>query len=116
MSGPHKPGITVELLYFVGCPSYQKVWRDVADVLAETNLNANVRLVNVDSVALADALHFAGSPSVKVNGQDLEGYEGRGVMACRLYRENGGKGWPSRDLLKRNLLGQANGKGRGRQA
>jgi len=91
----------IDLLYFDGCPSYQRVWRDLAEVIAEANLDACVRLVKVDTSEKADALHFAGSPTVKVNGRDLEGYDGPGVMACRVYRENGGKGWPSREQLAR---------------
>lgn len=35
---------------------------------------------------------------------DLEGYSGPGVLACRVYRENGGKGWPSKTLLERALV------------
>ena len=47
-----------------------------------------------------DLSYFAGSPTIKVNGQDLEDYQGNGVMACRRYEENNGKGWPSKDLLR----------------
>ncbi len=34
--------------------------------------------------------YFAGSPTIKVNGQDLEDYQGNGVMACGRYEENNG--------------------------
>jgi hypothetical protein len=95
--------VTVELLYLSGCPSYRRVWNDLLEVIAASKLDACVKPVEVDSSEKANALHFAGSPTVKVNGRDLEGYEGKGVMACRVYQENGGKGWPSRALLERAL-------------
>ena len=47
-----------------------------------------------------DLRYFAGSPTIKVNGQDLEDYQGNGVMACRRHEENNGKGWPSKDLVR----------------
>ena len=95
--------IRIELLFFDGCPSYRRVWGDLLDVITETDLDATVRPVNIDSAEKADALHFAGSPTIKVNGHDLEGYGGPGVMACRVYQENHNQGWPSKALLKRKL-------------
>ena len=94
--------IRVELLCFDGCPSYGRVWSDLAQIIAETNLDARVKLIRVATQAQADTLRFAGSPTVKVNGRDLEDYDGPGIMACRLYGE-GGRGWPNRDLLRRRL-------------
>jgi hypothetical protein len=93
----------VEVLYFQGCPSYLRVWQDLAEAITKLRLDACVCLIHVDTPEKADALDFAGSPTVKVNGRDLEGYEGQGVMACRVYQENEGKGWPSQTLLVRTL-------------
>ena len=93
----------IDLLYFVGCPSYRRVCRDLVEVISKRGLDACVRLVRIDTPERAEALHLAGSPTVKVNGYDLEGYDGPGVLACRVYRENGGKGWPSRQQLERAL-------------
>ena len=98
--------IRVELLCFDGCPSYGRVWSDLAQIIAETNLDARVNLIRVATQAQADTLRFAGSPTVKVNGRDLEDYDGPGVLACRLYGE---KGWPSRELLRQRLLAAVSG-------
>lgn len=96
--------LQIDLLYFGGCPSYEQTQADLSQVLADAGLDATVRLIEVQTPEEADALHFAGSPTVKVNGVDLEGYDGPGVLACRVYRENGGKGWPSHALLRAGLL------------
>jgi hypothetical protein len=98
--------IRVELLYFDGCPSYERVRSDPMEVIAEISLDARVRLVRVATQAQAAALRFAGLPTVKVNGRDLEDHDGPGVLACRLYGE---KGWPSRELLRQRLLAAASG-------
>lgn len=97
MPGP----ITIDLLYFDGCPHYAQAQRLLTDTIGEMNLDARVRLVNVESQAQADALHFAGSPSIIIDGRDLEDYDGPGVLACRLY---GTSGSPSHQLLRARLL------------
>lgn len=102
----------VDLLYFDGCPSYLRVWHDLAGVISEGGLDACVRLVLVDTLEAARRLGFAGSPTVKINGRDLEGFDGEAVMACRVYQENGGNGWPSRELLRRSLSGDATARAR----
>lgn len=96
--------IQIDLLYFDGCPSYKTVWQDLIDVISEHRLNTVVKPLNIDTLDKADSFHFAGSPTVKVNGKDLENYNGEGVMACRVYEENGNKGWPSKRLLEKRLL------------
>lgn len=100
---PNAPPLQVELLYFDGCPSYQTVWNDLLEVVREHDLDVTVRPIKIGTLEKADALHFAGSPSVTVNGVDLEYYEGTGVLACRVYRENEGRGYPSRKLLRERL-------------
>lgn len=92
--------VTIDLLYFEGCPSFRQAWNDILDVLVEEKLDASIRLIAVEEIERAELLRFAGSPSIKVNGKDLEDYEGDGVLACRVYRENDGKGWPSKRLLR----------------
>lgn len=96
--------IQIDLLYFDGCPSYKNAWSDLLDIVVEHHLDVNVRPVNIDSLEKADALNFAGSPSLKINGVDLEHYQGEGVMACRVYQENENKGWPSKTLIEKRLL------------
>lgn len=96
--------LRVELLYFDGCPSYKTAWNDLREIITEHGLDATLIPIEIDTLEKADAHHFAGSPSIKVNGIDLEGYKGAGVMACRRYQENAGKGWPSKQLLRERLV------------
>jgi hypothetical protein len=57
----------------------------------------------VEDIDRAGELRFAGSPTVKINGGDLEDYQGAGVIACRVYKENNGRGWPSKSLLRERI-------------
>ena len=95
--------MTIDLLYFNGCPSYRQAWNDILDVLVEEKIDASVRLLAVEDLDRAQEFHFAGSPTIKINHKDLEDYQGDGVMACRVYKDNNGKGWPSKDLIRERV-------------
>ena len=97
------PSLTIDLLYFDGCPSYRQTWNDILDVLVDEKIDASVRLIAVEGLDRAQELRFAGSPTIKVNGRDLEDFEGAGVIACRVYKENDGRGWPSKRLLREKI-------------
>jgi hypothetical protein len=96
--------IRVDVLYINDCPWHLDAWAELGHVITEQRLEVCAQLIHVATLQQANALQFAGSPTIKVDGHDLEDYEGPGVMACRVYQENGGKGVPSRALLRRRLL------------
>ncbi|TVR75096.1 MAG: hypothetical protein EA427_00445 [Spirochaetaceae bacterium] len=50
MSANKPKEVTVELLYFDGCPSYRQAWNDILDVLVEEKIDASVRLISVESM------------------------------------------------------------------
>lgn len=95
--------ITIELLYFGGCPSWQNAWTDLGLALAETGVDATVRLRDSEALPESELTGFAGSPTIRVDGVDLEGYDGPPVVACRRYEGNDGRGWPSAALLRGRL-------------
>ena len=62
-------------------------------VADQTGIKLNLRLVEVSSADDAERLRFLGSPSVRVNGHDVEpGADDLGtfVFACRVYRTGDG--------------------------
>jgi len=95
--------IAIELLYFDRCPSWERAWTAIGGALATAGVDAFVRLRNIDDLPPSDRTGFAGSPTVRIDGRDLEGYDGPAVMACRRYQSNAGKGWPSRADLEERL-------------
>lgn len=94
---------TIELLYFDGCPSWQQAWNELGRALATARTAATVRLVNVADLPEPQRQGFAGSPTIRIDGVDLEGYAGPPVLACRRYSENEGRGWPSLEQLQHAL-------------
>ena len=94
----------IELLYFDGCSTWKDTLVDRRAALAEAGRDDEVRLVNVDSQEAAERLRFLGSPTVRVDGRDIESdipAEGYG-MECRIYWVDGKPvGLPPREWLAR---------------
>lgn len=83
----------VEILYFEGCPNYAEARALVERIAADLQVLVEVDLIEVADAGAAAALGFLGSPSVRVNGRDVEpDVEGQRdpSFSCRIYRtENG---------------------------
>ncbi len=91
--------MTIEVLYFEGCPNHQPTVQLVQEVVETLGLSLEVREVEVADSEEAETLRFLGSPSVRVNGRDIEpGADDRTgfALSCRVY---GAAGVPPRDLL-----------------
>ena len=88
----------IELLTFEGCPNAQSARELVERVVAESRAAADIAYVNVPDPEEAERLRFLGSPTIRVDGRDIEpGADARTehVLACRIYRtEQGSAGVP----------------------
>lgn len=95
--------IQVEVLYFDDCPSWQRAWSELGIAVAETGIDASIRLRNIHALHEEHLQGSGGSPTVRIDSLDLEGYEGPPLLACRRYASNEGRGWPSREQLQEAL-------------
>jgi hypothetical protein len=81
--------MTIEVLYFDGCPNHEALVPHLRRMLSERGVAADVALRRVDSDADAQRLRFLGSPTVRVDAHDVEpGADARTDfgLKCRLYR------------------------------
>jgi hypothetical protein len=99
----------VEILYFEGCPNLDATRALVERVADELELQPRVELVNVPDTGAATSLRFLGSPTVRVDGRDVEpGVAERRefALACRVYgSEHGFSGQPD-EVWIRHALGE----------
>lgn len=96
----------VEVLYFEGCPTYVAAEDAVQEVLSEQGIVAEVELVAVDTDEEARRLRFPGSPTIRVDGEDLFPVPRRReyALGCRMYATPEGlKGSPTAEMLKEAL-------------
>jgi hypothetical protein len=83
----HRP--LVEVLYVRDCPNYAGALALVERVLGELGIDAELRTSLIGDQAAAERADFPGSPTIRVDGRDVEPGSERPAevsLACRLYR------------------------------
>jgi hypothetical protein len=94
----------IEILYVPGCPNYQPTFERLQSVLASESVKAGIQGIAVTTEGEAKALSFPGSPTVRVNGEDVEPQQTNvPSLACRLYENR--SGIPSEELLRAAISG-----------
>jgi hypothetical protein len=90
----------VELLWWEGCPSTPEAMQELKRILQEEGLDPEaVELVEVESDEQAERERFPGSPTIRIDGQDVvPPGEGDPVgLSCRVYRLRDGRPSPTPD-------------------
>lgn len=102
---------TVEILYFDECPNYEGTLELVERIVRELGVSPAIELVRVPGEHAAAKMRFLGSPTVRVDGRDVEpGADERRdfVLACRVYRgERGFSGHPHEAWIRDALQAAA---------
>ena len=99
---------SVEVLYFDGCPNADPARELVERVAADEGIEIEMRMTEVSSATVAARLRFLGSPSIRVDGADVEpeaDARDSFVYACRIYRTAGGlSGVPAEEWVRTALV------------
>jgi hypothetical protein len=102
----HHPPLAIDFLYWEECPSHERALALLRDVLREENAAADLRLQRIDTEDEARSWSFPGSPTIRVNGTDIDNNPALPVgLACRAYRRDDGRisPLPPRSLLVRAI-------------
>ena len=77
----------IEFLYWEGCPSSPEAKELLEEVLTQRGLEAEVEMREVQTQEEAETLAFPGSPTIRIDGHDVDpaGSEGRPALNCRIY-------------------------------
>src|SRR5271155_2478555 len=88
----------IEFLYLDDCPSHPEALALLRDVLAERGVDRPIEVREVRSDDEALELRFPGSPTIRIDGRDVDpaGAGGRPALSCRIYRLPGGRVSPLR--------------------
>jgi arsenate reductase len=93
----------IEVLTFAGCPHGEPTVELVREVAGRLAPGVPVEEKRVETEEQARLEGFLGSPSVRIDGRDLEDrVAAEPALACRLYA--GGQGVPPRWLVEAGLL------------
>lgn len=97
----------IDFLYFEGCPSYKIAYKYLKEVLEEEKIDAEIEKIHVSNDELAKKLKFLGSPTIRINGKDIDKsaqeLKDFGIK-CRIYFSDGEiMGYPSKEVIRSAL-------------
>ena len=95
------------MLYFAGCPNLLPAMESVRETLNSLNLQEEVHQLEIRTQDEAEAMGFVGSPSVRINGADIEPSARTAKtfgLSCRTYLHGSQRsGVPSNEQLGRAI-------------
>ena len=100
----------VNFLYYEECPSYDLALERLREVMDEEGTPAEVKVVKVESEEQARELRFVGSPTIRVDGQDIDPpSDSHYALTCRAYRLEDDRisPLPSKGMIRRALRSPA---------
>ena len=103
------PRPRVEILYVDECPNVEETRALVEHVAGQLRVDPEIQLVEVPDAEAARRLGFRGSPTVRVNGCDVEPAAAERdeiAFSCRLYNgPRGISGQPDASWIRAALAG-----------
>lgn len=97
--------LRVTFLFFDGCPSHGEALERLRRVLAEEGAQADIEVVKVETDEQAERWRFVGSPTIRVDDQDIAPVPDGGPyrLTCRTFVTEDGRlsPLPSEVMIRR---------------
>jgi hypothetical protein len=101
-------GPVIEVLYVQHCPNFSATLALIQRVATDLGIDAEVQTIMITDQAAAERAQFVGSPTVRVDGRDVdpEGeLAGEYTLECRLYwHQHRLAGYPQERAIRQALL------------
>lgn len=94
----------IEVLYVPDCPHHPSAVQQLRDVLLAEGIRTEIIEVPVLDAKAAEEFRFRGSPTIRINGQDIAGESHSPqsfALACRLYPGAKAAGVPPLEMMQR---------------
>lgn len=99
--------LKIDFLYYEDCPSHAAALVRLRQVMEEEGIQAEVAITKVETDEQAQAWRFVGSPTLRINGQDIDPppADAYYALTCRVYRWEDGRfsPLPSPEMIRRAL-------------
>lgn len=85
--------MTIEILYFDGCPNHERLLEHLPRLLESAGVDAEITLHNVPDDEHAQRERFLGSPTIRVDGRDIDpgaAHRDDYGLKCRVYQTPAG--------------------------
>ncbi|MBK5109837.1 MAG: thioredoxin family protein [Thermoleophilia bacterium] len=90
----------IQLLWWRGCPSWERALAMLGEEMTAHGLDKErLEVIEIEDEAAADRLGFPGSPTILVNGVDIQPPDPQQAvgLTCRVYRRRDGRVSPLPD-------------------
>ncbi len=78
----------IEVLYIMDCPWCVKTKKLIREILRELKINAGIKEILIDSDEKARKHNFRGSPTIRINGKDVQEEARKGkCLSCEELAE-----------------------------
>ena len=84
----------IQFLYSKDCPSHEEALQRVRKAIQEEGVHCDVTVINVETIEQAEKFHFVGSPTILIDGHDIDPADNRPVhyaLTCRAYTLEDGR-------------------------
>lgn len=98
--------LKLEFQYFEGCPNHTKMQNNISEAIKGLEDKIEIKKVLVEDEETAKQVGFRGSPTLLINGEDIEGVPAPAEpsLACRFYIG----GVPDPDIIRKIIVQKIN--------
>ncbi len=98
----------IDFLFWEDCPSHPQALERLREVMADEGIEAPIEMIDVLTDEQARELKFPGSPTIRVDGADVDPAGAAQMdfaLTCRIYHLEDGRisPLPSREMIRRAL-------------
>lgn len=102
-----KLALNIEFLYYEDCPSHDEALERLREILDEEEVAADIEVIQVETEEQARRLRFVGSPTIRIDGEDIDPVSPDAfyALACRVYQKPDGHvtPLPPAEMIRRAL-------------
>ena len=104
--------IQIEFQYYADCPSHEQALSRLRETLSEYDIDTNIEVREIKTQSEAEESKFIGSPTILINGKDIQPYPENTpyALTCRAYYLENGRvsPMPSQHMIREALSSHIN--------
>ncbi len=96
--------VNIGVLFIEGCPGVSSITNNIKEAIAEEAVDANISFILIQTPEDAGRLHFTGSPTVRINGMDIESnmqnIKDYGLRSRHYYINGKKSDYPTKSMIR----------------
>lgn len=96
--------VNIGIFFIEGCPGVPSITDIINEIIAEEAIDADISLYLIETLEDARRLHFTGSPTVRINGRDIEPnmqtVKDYGLRSRHYYINGGKSDYPAKSMIR----------------